>query len=160
LPAYARCICTGPRRARRKQYLTPQEYLALERRAETKREYLRGEMFAMSGASREHNLIASNVAAELSRQLRESPYEVYQSNMRVKVSVTGLYTYPDVTVVCGEPQCEDAETDTLLNPTVLVEHYARQGPDQWLQGGLANSSCGLVTASLWKCHQIDKMLIW
>jgi Uma2 family endonuclease len=104
-----------------KPFLTPQEYLARERRAETKSEYLRGEMFAMSGASREHNLIAANVSAELRQQLRQRPCEVYPADMRVKVSPTGLYTYPDVTVVCGEPQFEDAEVDTLLNPTVLVE---------------------------------------
>ena len=104
-----------------KPFLTPQEYLSRERRAETKSEYLRGEMFAMSGASREHNLIATNVSAELQQQLRERPCEVYQADMRVKVSPTGLYTYPDVTVACGEPQFEDAEVDTLLNPTVLAE---------------------------------------
>ena len=104
-----------------KPFLTPQEYLSRERRAETKSEYLRGEMFAMSGASREHNLIVGNVSRELGQQLRQRPCEVYQADMRVKVSPTGLYTYPDVTVVCGEPQFEDAEVDTLLNPTVLVE---------------------------------------
>ena len=104
-----------------KSYLTPQEYLVRERRAETKSEYLRGEVFAMSGASREHNLIAGNVNRELSEQLRERPCEVYQGDMRVKVSSTGLYTYPDVTVVCSEPQFEDAEVDTLLNPKVIVE---------------------------------------
>ena len=101
--------------------LTPQEYLARERRAETKSEYLRGEVFAMTGASRQHNLIAGNVAAELHQRLRDRPFEIYQSDMRVKVSPTGLYTYPDVTVVCGEPEFEDAQVDTLLNPKVLVE---------------------------------------
>ena len=104
-----------------KPFLNPQEYLSRERRAETKSEYLRGEMFAMSGASREHNLIVGNVSRELGQQLRQRPCEVYQADMRVKVSSTGLYTYPDVTVVCGEPQFEDGEVDTLLNPTVLVE---------------------------------------
>jgi Uma2 family endonuclease len=101
--------------------LTPQEYLERERRAETKSEYLRGEMFAMTGASREHNLISGNIAGELRQQLRNRECEVYQSDMRVKVDPTGLYTYPDVVIVCGEPQFEDAECDTLLNPTVLVE---------------------------------------
>ena len=104
-----------------KPLLTPEEYLARERRAETKSEYLRGEVFAMAGASRAHNLIASNAAGELRQQLRDRPCEVYPSDMRVKVSPSGLYTYPDVTVVCGEPQFEDAEVDTLLNPKVLVE---------------------------------------
>ena len=104
-----------------KPYLTPQEYLARERRAETKSEYLRGGVFAMSGASRNHNLVATNVAAELRQQLRDRDCEVHQSDMRVKISSTGLYTYPDVTVVCGEPEFEDEEVDTLLNPKVIVE---------------------------------------
>jgi len=104
-----------------KRYLTPEEYLAQERRAEYKREYFKGEIFAMAGASREHNLIAGNLSRELGNQLRDRPCEVYQSDMRVKVSSTGLYTYPDVVVVCGEPRFEDAEADTLLNPTVLFE---------------------------------------
>ena len=153
-----------------KPYLTPQEYLARERRAETKSEYLRGEVFAMAGASRQHNLIATNAAGELRQQLRDRQCEVYTGDMRVKISPTGLYTYPDVTVVCGEPEFEDAEVDTLLNPKVLVEvlspstadydrgrkfthyrrlpslhefvlisqdrplveHYVRQGQDEWL----------------------------
>jgi Uma2 family endonuclease len=104
-----------------KTYYTPQEYLAIERQAEFKSEYLAGEMFAMSGASRKHNLIAGNVNGEARYQLRDRPCEVYQSDMRVKVSPTGLYTYPDVVIVCGEPEFEDEHVDTLLNPTVLVE---------------------------------------
>jgi Uma2 family endonuclease len=78
-------------------------------------------MFAMSGARRAHNLIATNTVGELYQQLLERPCEVYSSDMRVKVSSTGLYTYPDVVVVCGEPQFLDNEFDTLLNPKVLVE---------------------------------------
>lgn len=153
-----------------KPFLTPQEYLARERQAETKSEYRRGEVFAMSGASREHNLIAGNTLIAIGSQLRDRECEVYPGDMRVKVSPTGLYTYPDVTVVCGEAAFEDAEVDTLLNPKVLVEvlspstadydrggkfthyrrlpslreyvlisqdrplveHYVRQGPDEWL----------------------------
>jgi Uma2 family endonuclease len=101
--------------------LTAQQYLEIERRAEYKSEFLNGELFAMSGASRAHNLIATNVTRELSGQLRGRPCETYASDMRVKVSVTGLYTYPDVVVVCGEAEFEDAHVDTLLNPTVIVE---------------------------------------
>ena len=104
-----------------KPYLTPVEYLALERRAETKSQYYRGEMFAMAGVSREHNLIGGNILAELHRQLRGRDCEVYGSDMRVKVSPTGLYTYPDLVVACGHPQFEDDELDTLLNPIVLFE---------------------------------------
>jgi Uma2 family endonuclease len=100
---------------------TPAEYLTLERKALYKSEYLNGEIFTMSGASREHNLISLNIGAELRAELRQRPCEVYVGDMRVKVSPTGLYTYPDVVVACEEPQFEDAEVDTLLNPTVIVE---------------------------------------
>ena len=101
--------------------LTPQQYLAQERKADFKSEYYQGETFAMAGASRAHNLIVANLVRELGNSLKGRRCEVYPSDMRVKVSPTGLYTYPDVTVVCGEPQLEDDQFDTLLNPTVLFE---------------------------------------
>ena len=101
-------------------YVTPEEYLALERKAEYKSEYLHGEIFAMIGASRKHNLIAGNVFGELHRQFKGRSCEVYQSDMRLEVAASGLYTYPDV-VVCGQPQFEDDDVDTLLNPIVLFE---------------------------------------
>ncbi len=101
--------------------LTPVEYLALERKATTKSEYLNGYLYTMAGASREHNLITGNILGELRSQLKEQPCEVYANDMRLKSSPTGLYTYPDVVVVCGEPRFEDADFDTLLNPIVLVE---------------------------------------
>lgn len=75
----------------------------------------------MAGASREHNLIVANLVREIGNALKDSNCEVYPSEMRVKVSATGLYTYPDVTIACGEPEFEDSELDTLLNPTVLIE---------------------------------------
>ena len=103
---------------------TPEEYLELERKAEYKSEYLDGEIFAMAGARREHNLIVSNVIASLHSQLRGRACETYPSDMRVKVTATGLRTYPDVVVVCGEPHFEDENGDTLLNPTLLVEVLA------------------------------------
>src|SRR5207253_4784438 len=102
-------------------YVSPDEYLRLERQAEYKSEYLNGEIFAMSGASRQHNLITANIGAEFNRQLKGKPCEAYISDMRVKVRSNGLYTYPDVVVVCGEPEFEDDEVDTLLNPTLLIE---------------------------------------
>lgn len=103
-----------------KPYYTEAEYLARERRAEHKSEYNRGEIFAMAGATREHNLIVVNVASELRNQLKNRDCEVYPSDMRVRLP-SGLYTYPDVTVACGEPKFIDDEFDTLINPTVLVE---------------------------------------
>jgi Uma2 family endonuclease len=110
--------------AQPKIFLTPEEYLVLERKAERKSEYFGGEMFAIGGASKEHNLIVANVIIALGVQLKKRPCEVYPSDMRVKVSDTGLYTYPDVVVVCGEPQFDSAfaeQKDTLLNPIVIVE---------------------------------------
>lgn len=104
-----------------KSYVTPEEYLRLERQSEYKSEYLNGEIFAMSGASRKHNLITGNIGSEFNQQLRGKACEAYMSDMRVKVTATGLYTYPDVVVACGEPKFEDEYVDTLLNPTLLVE---------------------------------------
>jgi Uma2 family endonuclease len=101
--------------------LTPEQYLVRERSADFKSEFFKGEMFAMAGASREHNLIVANLVRELGNSLKDSKCEVYPSDMRVKVSATGLYTYPDVTIACGKPEFEDGELDTLLNPTVLIE---------------------------------------
>ena len=102
-------------------FLTPEEYLAKERKALTKSEYRDGRMYALPGASRKHNLIAIHVAGELYIQLKTRSCEIYPSDMRVKVSSAGLYTYPDVIVVCDEPQFDDSHFDTLLNPTVLIE---------------------------------------
>ncbi len=104
-----------------KPLLAPQEYLAKERKAEFKSEFYRGEMFAMAGVSYEHTSIKDNVARHAGNQLENGPCHVLTSDMRVKVDATGLYTYPDIVVVCGEPQLEDDVLDTLLNPRVLIE---------------------------------------
>ena len=99
---------------------TVAEYLALERASETKHEYFDGEIFAMAGASEPHNLIAGNAVRELGNALKSGPCRVYPSDMRV-LCPSGLRTYPDVTVVCGNPQFEDGQRDTLLNPRVIIE---------------------------------------
>jgi len=113
---------------------TPEEYLALERRAPCKSEYYAGEISALAGASRWHNLIVANVIGESRSQLKGRPATVYPSTMRLKVNSTGLYTYPDVAVVCGEPQFEDAQQDTLLNPTLIVEVLA-ESTEAYDRGG-------------------------
>jgi Uma2 family endonuclease len=102
-------------------YLTPAEYLALEREAETRSEYHDGELVAMVGASRVHNLITVNCSREVSAQLKGRPCETYANDMRVSVPAVNRYFYPDIVVVCGEPQFEDSSVDTLLNPTVIIE---------------------------------------
>jgi Uma2 family endonuclease len=109
--------------------LTPEEYLTLEREAEYKSEYFAGEVFAMAGASARHVLIVTNVVAELRNQLKRRPCTVYSTDLRVRVSATGLYTYPDAVVVCGTPQWADNQQDTLLNPTLLVEVLSESTKD-------------------------------
>ena len=109
-------VSTSP--ARR---ITPAEYLAAERAAETKSEYYAGQVVAMTGASLAHNRIVANLIKVLARQLEGTPCEVLPSDMRLHVVASGLYTYPDVTIVCGEPKLEDEHRDTLLNPAVVIE---------------------------------------
>ena len=99
---------------------SPEEYLALERSAEVKSEYVDGVIVAMAGASRNHNVITLHIGGELDRQLRGRPCEAYVSDMRVKVGPTH-YTYPDVVVACDDIRFEDDELDTLVNPVAIIE---------------------------------------
>ncbi len=101
--------------------ISTEQYLEAERRAETKSEYLAGQVFAMTGASLEHNLIVVNLILVIGTLLKGRPCQVLPSDMRLNIPATGLYTYPDVTVVCGTPELEDEHFDTLLNPTVVIE---------------------------------------
>ena len=103
------------------KYVTPEDYLKFERQSETKHEYFDGEIFAMTGASEKHNTISGNAFASLHTQLRKQPCSVYPSDMRVRTYSTVHYTYPDISVVCGEAKFEDDEVDTLLNPTLIIE---------------------------------------
>jgi Uma2 family endonuclease len=100
---------------------TPEQYLALERKANFKSEYYNGFIWAMAGASDEHNTIALNFAGEIRSQLKGRPCRAYMSDMRLRVTPSGLYTYPDVMAVCGERKFLDDKTDTLLNPTMIAE---------------------------------------
>jgi Uma2 family endonuclease len=104
-----------------KQRITPEEYLEIERRAETRSEYFDGEMFAMAGTTLEHTRIVRNIIAELTLQLQDGPCEVLSTDLRTKVAPTGLYTYPDIVGICGDPELEDDHRDTLLNPVLVIE---------------------------------------
>lgn len=105
-----------------KKHVSPEEYLRFERAALDKHEYLNGEIFAMSGAKIGHVRICGNIAASLHSQLKNLSCQAFQSDLRVHIPATGLYTYPDVVVICGEPQLvPDGHLDTLLNPALLVE---------------------------------------
>ncbi len=104
-----------------KKYITPEEYLASERKAEYKNEYIHGEVLTMPTANYTHNIITVEIATELNIQLRGRRGEVYASTMRVRTSPTGSYFYPDIVVVCEKPRFEDNVFDTLLNPVLVVE---------------------------------------
>src|SRR6266540_3310944 len=101
--------------------LTEAEYLALERAAEFKSEFFNGEMFAMAGGTRWHSIIEGNLIREFGNRLEGRDCVPYTSNLRVKVEATGLLTYPDLSVACGEQKFLDAGVDTLLNPTLIAE---------------------------------------
>ena len=112
-----------------KRYISPQEYLTIERAAEIRHEYRRGEMIAIGGSSRAHNLIAGNILWKLHKQCEDHECEVYVSDMRVKVSDEEVYTYPDVIITCDSPKFEDDEFDTLINPRVIVEVLSKSTED-------------------------------
>jgi Uma2 family endonuclease len=104
-----------------KRLLTAAEYLARERAADFKSEFFGGEMFAMAGANRRHSLICTNLVSMLRPRLRVCGCEMHGSDMRIKVSKTGLYTYPDASIACGDIHFEDENEDVLLNPAVIFE---------------------------------------
>jgi Uma2 family endonuclease len=104
-----------------KNLLTEEQYLEIERKAEFKSEYFRGEMFAMSDASLTHTRLVRRLTVSLDAQLRSGRCEVLALDMRVLVSKSRLYTYPDVVAFCGEPVLLDGHQDTLLNPSLIVE---------------------------------------
>ena len=102
-------------------YLTPEEYIAVERKATLKSEYLSGEIVAMSGASNAHNLITMNTSNGLYNQLAERGCRVYASDMRVGIGAGTSYFYPDIAVTYDSPRFEDDAFDTLINPQVVIE---------------------------------------
>lgn len=101
--------------------LTAAEYLEIERMATYKSEFHDGEMFAMAGASREHNGIKDNLIVEIGSRLRGGKCRTFSSDQRVKVDATGLYTYPDIVLLCGPGEYDPLDRDTLVNPTAILE---------------------------------------
>lgn len=99
--------------------LTPAEYLERERHAQERSEYASGELLAMAGGKKTHNLVALAFGGELRAALRERPCLVFPSDMKVRVSET-QYVYPDCSAVCGAARFEN-DDEVLLNPEVLVE---------------------------------------
>lgn len=104
-----------------RQPLTSEEYLALERESQIRSEYISGQMRERSGVSLRHSTIVTNIVGGLWSQTRGKGCHVHANDLRVKVSLTGTYTYPDVVAFCGEARLEDEHHDTLLNPAVIIE---------------------------------------
>lgn len=103
-------------------YVSPEDYLRLEREAEFRHEYFQGEIRAMAGAGYAHNLICANLTGELYSRLRGKGCSVVGSDQRLQIMSGSAFVYPDLTVVCGKPEFnEEQKPDTLLNPTLLVE---------------------------------------
>jgi Uma2 family endonuclease len=102
-------------------FVTVEEYLAAEREAETKSEYIDGVVYAMTGASLNHIKVVSNITAELVVQLRGRPCSVLSNEMKVRMPDSRKFFYPDIAVLCGEPQFHDERTDIILNPVLLIE---------------------------------------
>ena len=109
-------MSTMPRR-----FLTPEQYLEIDRAAEVKSEYYNGEMFAMAGGSWTHSVLASALSRVVGSRLDRRKCMSSSSDIRIQVGATGLYTYPDFVVVCGAPMLADKHGDILLNPSVVAE---------------------------------------
>jgi Uma2 family endonuclease len=104
-----------------KKYYTPEEYLALEEKAEYKSEYYKGEIFAMAGGTINHNQITGNLYTELSQSLNDKDCRVFISDMRLWVDEKDLFTYPDIMVICDKPEFLENRNDTVENPLIIIE---------------------------------------
>ncbi len=107
--------------AQQKKLYSPEEYLELERRAQTRHEFVDGTIYAMAGESLSHSQICINLAREVSLKLKGTSCQALSPNMKVRAESKGMYAYPDLTIVCGEPVFHDKQRDVLLNPKVIIE---------------------------------------
>ncbi len=107
--------------AQRKSTFSPDEYLEFERAAETRHEYVDGEIYDMAGESLAHSQVCINIARELSLALKGSRCQALSPNMKVRAESRGMFAYPDLSIVCGEPVFHDSQRDVLLNPKVIIE---------------------------------------
>ncbi len=104
-----------------KSYVSVADYLALELSSEVRHEYENGEVREMPGGSEDHSTIGVNIKVSLRLALKDKPCGIHGGDLRIKIPHTGLYTYPDISVTCGERQFENAKRDSLLNPTIIFE---------------------------------------
>lgn len=106
---------------RKERLYSPEEYLELERAAEVRHEYVDGEIYEMAGESLAHSRICVNISREISQRLKGSTCEALSPNMKVRAETKGMFAYPDLSIVCGEPIFHDVRKDVLLNPKVIIE---------------------------------------
>lgn len=112
-----------------KIYISTEEYLKAESVSVEKHEYYNGEIYAMAGATVEHNLILANTFGEIYGKLKDKPYKIMTSDLRVNVQSNGLYTYPDISIVCGEIEKSADAYDSITNPIVLIEVLSQSTKD-------------------------------
>jgi len=110
-------------------YISPEQYLEMERASETKHEYYKGEVFAMSGASREHNILAKNLNTLILPFLKGKSCDMFGSDLRIHIPENTFYTYPDFSIICGEWVTTDNEKDTVTNPSVIIELLSKSTRD-------------------------------
>ena len=103
------------------EFISEEHYLVREPEAEYKSEYRDGRVVAMAGGSWAHSQIAINLAREISAQLRDRPCRTFSNDTRIKVAAARFYTYPDLSVVCGEPRADTKDSWVIVNPTLIVE---------------------------------------
>ena len=110
-----------PAVAYQKQYITEEEYLALEEKALEKHEYYQGEIFLMSGTKVSHNTISVNLVRDIAVHLKGKPCKPFHSDQRVYIEKNGLFTYPDIFIVCGKTETRKNDDWNVLNPAVIIE---------------------------------------
>jgi Uma2 family endonuclease len=111
------------------KYVTPEDYLSMERASQEKHEYFKGEVFAMSGASKQHNFIASNLNRIIGPHAHEKGCKLFGSDFRIHIPTNTLYTYPDFTIVCGDSLSSLLHTDNLAAPSVIIEILSKSTAD-------------------------------
>lgn len=110
-------------------FISPEDYLTMERSSDQKHEYFKGEVFAMSGASIAHNSLFHNVYGKLFNHLKGSDCKPYGSDLRIHIPENSLYTYPDISIICGPPEVTDKLSDTVTNPAVIIEILSKSTAD-------------------------------
>ena len=111
------------------KYISPEDYLLMERASQEKHEYFKGDIFAMSGASWEHNVIAKNISTIILPFLKGSSCDMFGSDLRIHIPENTLYTYPDFSIICGKPEVTDKEKDTAVKPSVIIEILSKSTKD-------------------------------